>query len=97
MGSLKIKAMRRLGDTEPLVVGDLSLIIIEKDGVPVAVSMDLGDDMGGATYVGHVRDDDFVAMLQQLGLDKTTIIEDGRKLLLPYESLPRVETQRLSP
>ena len=94
MGSLKIKAMKRLGDPQPLIVDDYGLIIIEKDGIPLAVIMDGGPDVGDGTYVGHVRDPDFNAMLQQLGIDKTVIVEDGRKLLLPREALPPAETLR---
>lgn len=92
MGSLKIKAMKRLGDPQPLVVDGYNLIVIEKDGIPIAVAMDAGPHMGDATYVGHVRDKDFNAMLQQLGIDKTVIVEDGSKLLLPTDQLSPAES-----
>jgi hypothetical protein len=94
MGSLKLKAMRHMGDPEPLVVDDYSLIIIEKDGIPVAVAMDMGNSLGDASYVGHVRDRDFNAMLQQLGIDKTVIVEEASKLLLPTDALTPAESIR---
>lgn len=94
MGSLKIKAMKRLGDPQPLVVDDYGLIIVEKDGIPIAVMMDGGPDMGNGTYVGHVRDPDFNAMLQQLGIDTVVIVEDGKKLLLPTDQLSPAEAMR---
>jgi hypothetical protein len=90
MPSLKIKAMRCLGDPEPLIVDGYSLVILEKDGIPVAVAMDMGPDMGDCTYVGHARDSDFNAMLNQLGIDKTVIARDINDLLIPRDDIPRI-------
>lgn len=96
MAKLTVKLLEKLG-AQPRVVNDIGLVIVESEGVPFCVAMSLGPQYGGATYVGHVRDKDFNAMLQQLGLDTLVLVEDGKKLLLPDDQLPPAENFRLPP
>jgi hypothetical protein len=94
VSKLTIRAVKSLRDSRPLVVAGYELVIVEWGGTPLAVVM-ADPTESNPTYVGHVRDPEFNDMLAQLGIDKTVIVDDGKKLLLPPGTLPRAEELRL--
>ncbi len=92
---MRVRLLRKVGDPEPLVRDDATLVIIEtEDGTPLSVACDLGADVDHAVYVGHVRDPDFNRVLNWLGLPQTKFIdhtEDLGRKLRPAHALPKVQ------
>lgn len=83
---VRLKAFRKIGDSQP-IVEDVSIVVIEgKHGQPVVVAADLGGGAIAAEVAKPDTQDAFNRILQSLGFDRVVIVDDLSKELVPPES-----------
>lgn len=82
---MKIRAFRKFGDLHP-IIADVAVVVVEADdGSPLSVACDVGNGTICASVVGN---DDFDRILQTLGFNKMTIVENLDSVLKKPEDLP---------
>ena len=87
---MQLKAYRYIGDPNPIVADDLSVVIVEgPEGSPAMVACQIGEDPHNIS-LSKLGDSDFSRACTSLGIDRTVIVEDLEKLLKSEEQLPPI-------
>ena len=81
-----LRAFKNIGDQNP-IVAQVSVVLIEQDdGTAISVAC----EMNGIIHVSHCNDPDFNRVLQTLGFDKLTIVENVADMMSKPDELPKI-------
>ena len=83
---MRLRAFRNVGDPSP-IVAQVSVVLIEQDdGTAISIAC----EMNGMIHVSHCNDPDFNRVLQTLGFDKLTIVENIADMMVKPNEPPKI-------